>query len=211
MNVTQEPHVSFDLTHYRPMLVVISGPSGVGKDAVVRSLQRRGLPLHFVVTMTDRAPREGEVNGVDYFFVSTQVFEQLIAENGLIEYARVYSDYKGIPRSQIRDALASGKDVILRVDVQGAATVRRLCPDALLIFLLPENEEEWLRRLLTRRTETPETLAVRVQTVQEELKHLEYFDYAVVNAHDRLEQTVDMIVSILQAEHLRIHPREISL
>src|SRR5512147_850326 len=117
--------LSFDLFHPQPLLVVISGPSGVGKDAVLKSLQKRSLPLHFVVTMTSRPPRNGEVEGIDYFFVTQEKFKALIQQNEFLEYALVYDDYKGIPKSQIREAMASNRDVVLRVDVQGAQTLRR--------------------------------------------------------------------------------------
>jgi guanylate kinase len=134
--------LSFDLYHPQPVMVVISGPSGVGKDAVLKEMQARGLPFHFVVTMTSRAPRENEVPGVDYWYTTRENFEELIRQDEFIEYALVYEDYKGVPKPQIREALASGKDVILRVDVQGAATLRGLCPEAILVFLIPENEPE---------------------------------------------------------------------
>ena len=203
--------LSFDLFHPQPLLVVISGPSGVGKDAVIRSLQKRDIPLHFVVTMTSRAPRSGEVDGVDYIFVSHEKFEELVAQDEFLEHAVVYNDYKGIPKPQIRQALNSNQDVILRVDVQGAQTLRRLCPDAVLIFLIPTNQKEWFERLRNRQTETPESLALRLNTAVSELEHLSAFDYVVVNTHDRLEETVDMIVSIIQAEHHRVHPRKVTL
>ncbi len=145
--------ISFDLYHPQPLLIVISGPSGVGKDAVVRTLQRREADLHFVVTATSRKIRKEEVNGVDYIFVSEQKFEQMIQNDELLEYAIVYDQYKGIPKSQVRDALQTGKDVIMRLDVQGAATIRKKCPEAVLIFLIPANQEEWIQRLLARQTE----------------------------------------------------------
>jgi guanylate kinase len=203
--------LSFDLIHPQPLLVVISGPSGVGKDAVLKALQQRGLPLHFVVTMTSRPPRNGEVDGVDYFFVTREKFEELIRRNEFIEYAVVYDDYKGIPKHQIRQALESNRDVILRVDVQGAQTLRRLCPDALLIFLIPTDEREWFDRLRNRKTETPESLALRLKTAKQELEFLPEFDYVVVNTQDKLEHTVDTIVSIIEAEHHRVTPRKVSL
>lgn len=206
-----EESLSFDLVHPQPLLVVISGPSGVGKDAVLKSLQQRDLPLHFVVTMTSRPPRNGEEDGVDYFFVSREKFEALIDQDEFIEYALVYQDYKGIPKTQIREAMGSNKDVILRVDVQGAQTLRRLYPDAVLIFLIPTNEKEWFERLRNRKTETPESLALRLKTAKEELEYLPEFDYVVVNAQDRLEETVDTIASIIRAEHHRVVPRKITL
>jgi len=203
--------LSFDLFHPQPLMVVISGPSGVGKDAVLKSLQKRGLPLHFVVTMTSRPPRNGEVDGVDYFFVSQEKFKALIQQNEFLEHALVYDDYKGIPKPQIREALASNRDVILRVDVQGAKTLRSLCPDAVLIFLIPTDEQEWFERLRNRKTETPESLALRLKTAKQELEHLSEFDYVVVNTQDQLEETVDAIVAIIRAEHHRVVPRKVTL
>src|SRR5512146_3140351 len=149
--------ISFDLYHPHPLLIVISGPSGVGKDAVVQTLQRRKTSLHFVVTATSRAMRKNEVHGVDYIFVSEAEFKRMIENDELLEYALVYDQYKGVPKSQVRDAMQSGKDVIMRVDVQGAATIRRLCPEAVLIFLIPTNQEEWIQRLKERHTETEES------------------------------------------------------
>jgi guanylate kinase len=174
-------------------------------------MQKRGRPFHFVVTMTSRKPRAEEVDGVDYFFTSRENFELMIAESGFIEYAVVYQDYKGIPKEQIRKAFDTNKDVILRVDVQGAATLRKLCPEAVLIFLIPSNEEEWLHRLRSRKTETPDSLAVRIETARGELEQLGWFDYVVVNADDRLEEAVDMIIAIIEAEHHRVHPRKASI
>jgi guanylate kinase len=203
--------LSFDVLKPKPLLVVISGPSGVGKDAVLKEMQARDLPFHFVVTMTSRAPRKNEVDGVDYIFTTRENFKALIQRDEFIEYALVYDDYKGVPKSQIRAALASGKDVILRVDVQGAATLRSLCPSAVLIFLVPDDETEWLERLNNRKTETSESLAVRVSTARSEMQEMPKFDYVVVNAHDRLDETVEMIMRIIDAEHHRAQPREMCL
>lgn len=203
--------LSFDIIHPAPLLVVISGPSGVGKDAALKALQQRGLPMHFVVTMTSRDPRPGERDGVDYFFVSRDRFEELIREDEFLEHAIVYEDYKGIPKSQIRDALDSQLDVILRVDVQGAMTLRRLCPDAVLIFLIPSNAKEWLGRLRDRKTETAESLAIRLNTARKELEYLGAFDYVVVNAQDQLDDAVNTILSIIDAEHHRVVPRKVTL
>jgi guanylate kinase len=203
--------ISFDLYHPQPLLIVISGPSGVGKDAVVRTLQRRQASLHFVVTATSRAMRETEVNGVDYLFISEEQFKNMIARDELMEYAIVYDQYKGIPKSQVRDAMASGKDVIMRIDVQGAATIRKLCPEAVLIFLIPANQDEWIQRLKERRTESAESLRVRIQTAQQELTHMGEFDYVVVNAQNCLDEAVDAIEAIIDAEHHRVNPRKLCL
>ena len=203
--------LSFDLFHPQPLMVVISGPSGVGKDAVVREMMKRDLLFHFVVTMTSRSPRANEVDGVDYIFTTHENFEDLIQQEEFLEYALVYQDYKGIPKPQIREAVASGKDVVLRVDVQGAETLRRLCPEAVLIYLIPDNQKEWMERLANRKTETAEALALRIVTARGELEHLPRFDYVVVNAQDRLQEAVDTIAAIITAEHHRVHPRKVTL
>lgn len=187
-----------------PLLIVISGPSGAGKDSVIKAMQKRGLPIHFVVTATSRARRPNEVEGVDYLFVTRQRFEEMIANDELIEHAVVYGEYKGVPRQQVMDALASGKDVVLRVDVQGALTLRKQFPQAVLIFLSAEDLQEIAARLENRSTEEAEELRRRLDTAQWELEHLCDFDYWVVNRRGQLEQTVDILMAIIQAEHHRI-------
>jgi guanylate kinase len=206
-----EETLSFDFLHSQPLLIVISGPSGVGKDAVLKSLKERKLDFHFVVTCTTRPARLNERDGIDYFFVTKEEFEEMIAQDELIEYAMVYDQYKGVPKFQIRQAMESGKDVIMRVDVQGAARIRNLCPDAISIFLIPKNTEEWLQRLQTRQTETPENLEIRLKTARQEIEQLPDFDYVVVNTQDQLEEAVDSIVAIITAEHHRVKPRKITL
>ncbi|MCR4408567.1 MAG: guanylate kinase [Anaerolineae bacterium] len=194
-----------------PLLVVISGPSGVGKDAVRKRMQERGCPFHFVVTATDRPQRPGEVHGKDYYFVSTAEFDRMLADDELLEHAMVYGQHKGVPKAHVRQALASGQDVLMRVDVQGAATIRRLVPEAVLIFLMPSSEEELIHRLRRRRTESPEALQMRVALAREELKWLPEFDYVVVNRESRLDDTVDQIMAIITAEKCRVQPRKIVL
>ena len=194
-----------------PLLIVISGPSGVGKDTVLESMRRRRLPFHFVVTATSRPQRPGEVDGEDYFFVSREQFEAMVEHGELIEHALVYNQYKGIPKQQVLDALASGQDVIMRIDVQGAATVRRLYPEALLIFLTTRSAEELVGRLKSRETETPESLRLRLTTARQELEQWGLFDYLVVNADGQLDEAVDTISAIIQAEHHRTRPRRVTL
>ena len=201
----------YNLHHPEPLLIVISGPSGVGKDTVLQCMKRHALPFYFVVTATTRPPRADERHGVDYFFLSTDEFAEMIEQDELLEYAIVYNDYKGIPKQQVRDALASGKDVVLRIDVQGAATIRTMCPDALLIFLATQDEVELVRRLKLRKSESPEGLNLRIATARQELKRIDLFDYVVFNRHDELDQTVDMIKAIIQAEHQRVHHRKVTL
>jgi guanylate kinase len=202
---------TFHLPQSNPLLIVISGPSGVGKDTVLQRMQERGLPFHFVVTATTRPPREGEVHGKDYWFVSKEEFARMIEADELLEYAIVYGDYKGIPKLQVRTALDSGKDVILRIDVQGAETIRKLNPQALLIFLTTESEEELVRRLEMRKTETMEELKLRIATARKELQRLEAFDYVIINPEFRLDETVNSIRAIIDAEHLRVKPRKVEL
>jgi len=194
-----------------PLLIVLSGPSGVGKDTVLAAMQARGLPFHFVVTATTRPIRSGETHGVDYFFISHQEFADMIEQDELLEYAYVYNDYKGIPKAQVRQALASGKDVIMRLDVQGAATIHRLCPEAVLIFLTTRDEAELIRRLRARKTETDENLNMRIAMARKELQRIKEFDYVVVNAEDRLDETVNTIQSIVITEHHRVLHRKVTL
>jgi len=195
----------------QPLLIVISGPSGVGKDSVLERMKERDLPFHFVVTATTRPKRPGEVDGVDYYFVTHDEFAEMIEQGELLEYAIVYNDYKGIPKGQVRQALASGRDVMMRIDVQGAETIRELCPDALLIFLSTRSEGELVSRLEARKTETPEGLKLRIATARQELKRVGMFDYYVINADHRLDETVDIILSIIRAEHHRTQPRKVTL
>lgn len=203
--------LNFNLLLHKPLIVVISGPSGAGKDSVVQEMKRRNLPIHFVVTANTRPPRPSEKEGIDYFFVSHERFEEMIANNELIEYSQVYSDYKGVPRAQVEQALQSGKDVVMRLDVQGAEKIRKLYPQALLIFLVPASEEEWKMRLKNRAGQAPADLEVRIQKAQEELLRLPVFDYLVVNPQNQLSQAVDVVEAILKAEHHRTNPRSSNL
>ncbi len=201
----------FNPLHREPLLIVISGPSGAGKDTVIQRMKERELPFHFVVTATTRPRRVNEVHGKDYFFVSKEEFAHMIETDGLIEYAIVYGDYKGIPKQQVREAMASGKDVIMRIDVQGAETVRKLAPEALLIFITVDSEQELESRLRERKTETADSLALRIATARKELQRLEAFDYVVVNHDNQLDETVDIIRAIITAEHHKTKPRKVVL
>ena len=135
----------------------------------------------------------------------------MIDQGELLEYAIVYNDYKGIPKQQVRQALASGKDVVMRIDVQGAATIRELCPDALLVFLTTQSEDEMINRLRVRKSETPEGLNLRIATARQESRRIDLFDYVVVNREFELDETVDTIVAIMNAEHHRVKPRKVTL
>jgi guanylate kinase len=205
--------IEFELTKPdpEPLLIVISGPSGIGKDTVVDGLRERELSFHFVITATSREPRENETPGEDYFFYDKDEFERMIAAGEFLEYAWVYSAYKGVPKSQVREALASGEDVIMRLDVQGAATVRSLCPEAVLIFLTASSKAEWLQRLRDRRSESDAEMDLRVETAQKEYAQLAIFDYIVVNPSGSLDDALDVIESIITAEHHRVHHRSVEL
>ena len=201
----------YDCPDY-PLLLILSGPSGVGKDTVARMvIERRPDSFYFVVTATTRPPRDDERHGVDYMFVSFDEFARMIEENELLEYAVVYNDYKGIPKQQIRDALASGRDVILRVDVQGAATVRRLIPNAISVFLTTRSEQGLVRRLLQRKQDTAEGMALRTATARQEMKRVEEFDYCVVNPENQPEIAVEQVLSIIDAAHCRVDQEPVQL
>lgn len=203
----------------QPVVVVISGPSGarcgipharctyhttgVGKDAVIKRLEHLRPDLHFVVTATSRPRRPSEVHGVDYHFVSKEQFEEWIAGDELLEHAVVYGEYKGIPRQQVLDALARGTDVVLRIDVQGAATMRRLLPGVVSIFIAADTEAELVQRLLSRKTETMDRMAVRVETARQEMQRMVDFDYIVVNRDGQLDETARQLGSIIDAAKLQ--------
>ncbi|HUI89380.1 MAG TPA: guanylate kinase [Anaerolineales bacterium] len=201
----------FERPHPEPLLIVISGPSGAGKDAVVQRMKERGLPFHFVVTATTRPRRPNEVEGRDYFFVSKEEFARMIEQDELFEYAIVYGDYKGNSKRQVRDALASGQDVVMRLDVQGAETVRKLVPEALLIFITTDSEEELVSRLKQRKTETDDSLAIRIATARKELQRMQAFDYVIVNHDFLLDHTVDIVRAIIDSEHHRVKQRKVNL
>jgi guanylate kinase len=194
-----------------PLLVVISGPSGAGKDSVVQRMKERDCPFHFVVTATDRPARPGEVHGCDYFFFSTETFQGMIARDEMLEHATVYGQLKGIPKAHVREALDSGKDVVMRLDVQGADTIKSIIPEAITIFLTVESEQELLARLRERRTESAAALQKRLDTARREMERIPEFDYTVVNRHCALDEAVDDVVAIIRAEHCRSVQRKIEL
>jgi guanylate kinase len=194
-----------------PLLIILSGTAGSGKDSVVRRMMERGVPFEFVVNLTSRPPRPGEIDGRDYRFVSEAEFKEMIRKDELLEHAVVYGQFKGVPKYPVREAMESGKDVILRVDIQGAATVRRQCPGAVSIFLTASSPEELKRRLVARGADSADQVELRLRTAFEELKRVPEFDYCVVNADGRLEDAVDSIISIIRAEHCRTAPRKAAL
>lgn len=194
-----------------PLLVVLSGPSGVGKDSVLMRMRELGFPFHFVITVNSRPQRPGEIDGFDYHFVSTRRFEEMIEQQELLEWANVYGHYRGIPKFEVRQAFESRRDVILRVNVDGAATIKRIEPQAILIFIAPHSLEELRQRLLLRRTDSPEEIERRLALAREELAQIPTFDYVVLNREDRLDEAVGHIRAIILAEQHRVFPRRASL
>ncbi|KAL6757871.1 P-loop containing nucleoside triphosphate hydrolase protein [Haematococcus lacustris] len=191
----------------KPVVIIISGPSGVGKDSVVARLKELRDDLYFVVTATSRAKRPNEMEGRDYFFVTKEKFEQWIADGMLLEHAMVYGDYKGIPRQQVHEALKAGTDVVLRIDVQGAAYIKQLMPEAISIFVAAETEACLVQRLAARKTEDLDKLAVRVATARAEVARVHEFDYVVVNGTGQLEHCVEQVAGIISAEKASVKRR----
>ena len=183
----------------KPLLIVLSGLSGAGKDTVLAGLRQSKLPLYISVSATTRRRRPGEKEGVDYFFVSKEKFQEFIDTNQLLEWATVYGNRYGIPREPVRKALKSGKDVVVKIDVQGAGTIKKNFPGAVLIFLLTPYLEELEKRLARRRTETSTDLELRLQTAAEELRKLPLFDYVVVNRTGEVERAVAEIIAAKRA------------
>ncbi len=190
------------------LLVVISGPSGVGKDAVIDGLRKAGGPsLHFAVTATTRPQRHGETDGLDYRFVSKTDFELMIREGELLEWANVYGNYYGVPKEDLRGALRQGLTAVVKVDVQGAATIRDLVPDAVLIFVAAPSMTELEQRLRQRKTESGVDLELRTAAALEEMHSLPLFDYVVVNHDEQVELAVSQILAIVVAEKCRVEAR----
>ena len=186
-----------------PLLVVLSGPSGVGKDAALDELRKLDRPWHFVVTATTRPIRAGERDGIDYIFLDEPTFLRMKDQNEFVECAQVYGRWYGVPRSQVTAGLEAGKDVILKIDVQGAATVRQMAPDALFIFLAPGSLDELKERLLQRMTESTPEMELRLKTANEEMKQAGHFNRQVVNRKDKLDQAVADIDATIAAEKRR--------
>jgi guanylate kinase len=195
----------------KPLFVVLSGLSGAGKDAVLAGLRLTDLPLFISVSATTRIRRAGEKDGFDYHFVSPTRFQELIDTGQLLEWANVYGNYYGIPKEPVRQALHNGKDVIVKIDVQGAATIRKLLPQAVFIFMVTPYMEELEKRLKQRRTETSDDLELRLKTAAAELRQLPMFDYVVVNRPGEINQAIADIVAIIKAEKCRVTQRELAI
>jgi guanylate kinase len=195
----------------RPRLIIISGPSGVGKDTVIDQMRALYPEMHFAVTATTRKRRGGEIDGIHYHFFSREEFAQKLVAGEFLESAEVYGFYYGVPRTPIRLALARGQDVVLKVDTQGAQTIRQIVPHGIYIFIAPPSIDELARRLRSRKTDDNDALMRRLRTAQRELATVESFDYVVFNESEQEEATVAQIIAILTAERLRLHQNEVEL
>jgi len=194
-----------------PLLIVLSGPSGVGKDAVLAQMRASGCSMKYITTVTTRRQRAREKNNVDYHFVSPEYFQEMIVNNELLEWANVYDNWYGVPKEPVKQALDRGQDTIIKIDTQGAATIKKSLPQAVFIFLMPPSIDELSTRLKQRHTESSFDLALRIRTAEEEIKQLPMFDYVVTNRQGEIDKAVSNIVSIIAAEKSRVVPREIIL
>jgi guanylate kinase len=185
----------------RGILIVLSGPSGVGKGTVCTALRKQAPELVYSVSATTRSPREGEVDGVNYFFRSREQFQQLIDTDEMLEWAEYVGNMYGTPRRFVEDTLRSGKDVILEIEVQGALKVKQKFSEGVFIFLLPPSLDELENRIVTRGTESDEIIRSRMSIAVEEIRLMEHYDYAIIN--DRVESACSKIQAILAAEHCR--------
>lgn len=183
------------------LLLVISGPSGAGKGTVCRTLRERMPHIGYSVSATTRPPRPGEKDGENYFFLDREKFLALLAEGAFLEWAEVYGNLYGTPRRPVEEALARGQDIILEIDTQGAAQVKKHYPEGVFIFIIPPTFEELEDRIKKRGTETPAAIAARLGWVEKELQQLELYDYVVVN--DQLDEAVAKLQAIITAEKCR--------
>jgi guanylate kinase len=195
----------------RPRVIVISGPSGVGKDTVIEHLRDAYPEAHFAVTATTRPRRPGEIDGIHYFFLDPTTFAERLDHGEFMESAIVYNHRYGVPKGPVRLALQRGQDVIIKVDVQGAATIRELIPGGTFIFLAPESMDELLQRLQSRKSDDPDVLMARFMAADRELRRAREFDFVIFNERERLDRTISQLCSIIDAEHHRTDQPEILL
>jgi guanylate kinase len=193
------------------LLFVLSAPSGTGKDTVINTLKRQGMDFYVVSSVTTRAPRPGESEGNPYYFVSQEIFDHMVANNELLEYANVHGNWYGQPLKQIKDNLQAGRDVLLKIDVQGAATVRKKLPNAIFIFLVPGSLEDLVERLTARQTESEEERQRRLNDARNELAQRDYYEYVIENRQGSPLEAVERLRAIILAEHCRTRPRYVSM
>ncbi len=189
------------MSKQKGILTVLSGFSGAGKGTVLRRLLEKYDNYALSISATTRGPREGEENGREYFFKTREEFEKMIAKDELIEYAMYVNNYYGTPKAYVQEQLAEGKDVILEIEVQGALKVKEKFPDTPLIFITPPTASELKRRLTDRGTESPEVVEERMETAAKEARFMESYDYIILNERDRLEECLEAVHGVIQAEH----------
>ena len=194
-----------------PLLIILSGQSGVGKDTVISRMRETGRLFQYVVTVTTRPRRTKEKDGEDYHFLSMEKFQQMIDESRFLEWANVYGNYYGVPKDEITKALSKGIDVIVKVDVQGAATIKKILPHAVFIFLRPPSMEELERRLRQRSSESSVDLELRLGQAKEEIKRLSLFDYVITSHEGKLDGVISQIDAITIAEKCRAQSRILKL
>ena len=193
------------------LLFVLSAPSGTGKDTVISTARAQGMDVFVVPSVTTRQPRPGESEGNPYNFISKETFEELVGKGELLEFANVHGNWYGQPRQPIRDNLSAGRDVLLKIDVKGAATVRKKVPGAIFIFLVPASLEELATRLVNRNTETETELKRRLEDARNELAEQDWYDYVITNHQGHVAEAAEKLRAIITAEHSRVHPRQVTI
>ncbi len=183
------------------LLFVVSAPAGCGKDTILELLFKKTDTVGYSVSATTRAPREGEVNGVHYFFKTREEFEQMIRDSEVLEYTEYCGNYYGTPKKGVEELLAQGKDVILKIEVEGAMNIKRIFPECCLVFILPPSLAELERRLRKRGTETEEKILQRTAQARNELEFAKNYDYLIVNGE--LEEAVDDLLAVIRGEKCR--------
>ncbi len=192
-----------DILRRKGKLLIVSGPSGVGKGTVLSELFRMSDEFVYSVSATTRAPREGETDGVNYFYKTTEQFEKMIAEGELLEYARYNGNYYGTPKAYVESKLEEGKNVILEIEVQGAMQIKKLCPEAVMIFIAPESKQVLRDRLVGRGTETKDVIENRISIAEKELRACLMYDYITVNKQGFADECAKDIMAAVRAEHIR--------
>jgi guanylate kinase len=211
MNNLNKPDFECENPFSGPLVIVVSGPSGVGKDTILNRMKERQYPLKFITTATTRQRRKNEKNGVDYHFISVEEFDRQLKNGGLLEWAHVYGNWYGVPKQPVQEALSQGIDTVIKVDIQGAANIKKILPAAVFIFIMPPSADELFNRLTRRSTESTADLSLRLDTARNEIKQIENFDYIVMNRCNNVDKAIQDILSIISAEKCRVNPRRVTL
>ncbi len=211
MEIANNINIEIDkLRQPKSLLVVISGPSGVGKDSVINKLHADKFDLYHVITATTREKRPNEVHGRDYYFIPKKQFLEMIEHNEFLEWANVYDNYYGVPKNEVKEALSRHQFVLIKVDVQGSKTIKKILPEAIFIFLMPARSQDLVERLTRRGNIQDDDLKMRLSKAEHEINTLSLFDYVVINEKNNLENSVAKIEAILSAEFCRVQARNIT-